>query len=327
MIDTVSKTSWRNQDALLLENETIRIIVVPHIGAKLVSLFDKRSGREWLVDSGDRPLKPIPYGASFVEQDMSGWDEMFPTIVPCSYPAPGTRSGVHLPDHGEVWALPWTIEAATSRALQLSVDGVALPYRLTRTLSFIAHDGLEMHYKVVNLGEEPMPYIWAAHPQFVCSEGAEIRFPPAIREVCNTIPAEWGWGEPESRFDWPEAINPRGRRVRLDQVGPPSLQQGRKFFTLPDARPGWAGLIRQPHADWLRLEWDPERVPYLSVWVDEGALSHESVVALEPTTGFYDSLEVAWNKGLVTILEPGETQTWTLRVRLGTGEQPFPPDS
>jgi len=59
------------------------------------------------ASTGNRPFKPVAYGAVFVDQDMSGWDEMFPTINACTYPAPSPYAGITLPDHGEVWVLPW----------------------------------------------------------------------------------------------------------------------------------------------------------------------------------------------------------------------------
>jgi galactose mutarotase-like enzyme len=323
---SISHTSWYGQDALVLENDTLRTVVVPDLGAKLVSLFDKRTQLEWLVGPGDRPVKKVPYGANFVDQDMSGWDEMFPTIVACEYPAPGENFGAPLPDHGEVWPLSWTFEPARPDSLRLSVEGKALQYRLTRTLMYNAADTLHMYYEVENLDRERMAYIWAAHPQFVCGDKAEIILPQQVKEVCNTIPAEYGWGEPETRFDWPETLSVEGERVRIDRTGPASLNQARKFFVVPETPVRWAGLVRQPAKNWLRLEWDPDLVPYLGVWVDEGLLNHESVVALEPITGFYDSLAVAWEKKRVTMIEPGEINSWTLSVRLGTGSHPFRAD-
>ena len=323
---SVSQASWYGQEAWVLENDCIRTVVVPDLGAKLVSLFDKRTQLEWLADAGDRPFKKAAYGADFVDQDMSGWDEMFPTISACEYPAPGERKGIPLPDHGEVWPLSWVREWSRPGTLRLSVEGQALPYRLTRTLLYSATDSLQMVYELENLGRERMPYIWAAHPQFQCGDEAEIILPPQVQEVCNTLPAEWGWGEPETRFGWPEAVNGEGQRVRIDRTGPASLNQARKFFVVPETSARWAGLIRKPAQDWLRLDWDPELVPFLAVWVDEGRLSHESVAALEPTTGFYDSLAVAWEKRQVTMIEPRESKSWTLSVRLGGGDQPFPTD-
>ena len=318
------QTTWHSLSARVLENECLRIVVVPELGAKLVSLVDKRNRLEWLVDSDNRPVKKVPYGAVFTEQDLSGWDEMFPTIVACEYPAQGEWFGRPLPDHGEVWTLPWVVEPESAQALRLSVEGKALPYRLTRTLAYSAPDTLQMRYELENLGRERMPYIWAAHPQFVCGEQAEIILPSQVKRVCNTIPETWGWGTPETCFDWPEAINIQGKQVRIDRTGPSSLQRARKFFVLPETRVGWAGLVRKPTGDWLRMDWDPGKVPYLGLWVDEGAFSHTTVAAPEPTTGFYDSLAVAWGKNEITVLEPGVTQTWVLTVRFGTRGLPFP---
>jgi hypothetical protein len=168
-----------------------------------------------------------------------------------------------------------------------------------------------------------MPYIWAAHPQIVCSDGAQVILPAQVQGVCNVLPAEWGWGELETRLAWPQALNGEGQRVRIDRTGPASLKQARKFFALPEMPVSWAGLIRQPAQDWLRFDWDPNLVPYLGVWVDEGAISQEAVAALEPMTGFYDSLALAWKNNQVAMIEPGETESWTLSVRLGTGDDPF----
>jgi galactose mutarotase-like enzyme len=324
MIITLVQTTWHGLSAWALESECLRVVVVPEMGAKLVSLLDKRNQLEWLVDPDGRPFKQVPYGAAFVNQDMSGWDEMFPTIVACAYPGTGERYGTALPDHGEVWTLPWMLEPSNPNQLKLSVVGKALPYRLTRTLKYSAATTLKMFYELNNLSQERIAYIWAAHPQFTCGEQAEIMLPPQVTEVCNTIPADWGWGEPETRFGWPQAVSVEGNIVRINRTGPASLQQARKFFVLPETTVGWTGLVRQPASDWLRLDWNPAEVPYLGIWVDEGALNYASVVALEPTTGFYDSLAVAWKNKEVTILEPGAKHTWTLTVRIGTGEQPFP---
>ena len=93
---------------------------------------------------------------------------------------------------------------------------------------------------------------------------------------------------------------------------------------LPDERIEWAGLIRQSMQAWLQMQWDAQPVPYFGVWVDEGVYNPEAVAALEPMTGFYDSLIIAWNRQRVPLLEPGATHEWTLTVRIGTGEQPFP---
>ena len=66
-----------------------------------------------------RLVRPAAYGATFVEQDMAGWDEMFPTILACAYPGPGPHHGAALPDHGEAWSLPWEVTQTAGEALML----------------------------------------------------------------------------------------------------------------------------------------------------------------------------------------------------------------
>ena len=42
----IHQTVWHDLSAWALETEILRTIVVPELGAKLVSLFDKRTQRE-----------------------------------------------------------------------------------------------------------------------------------------------------------------------------------------------------------------------------------------------------------------------------------------
>jgi galactose mutarotase-like enzyme len=316
-----SHTTWHDIAALVLENETIRTVVVPSMGAKIVSLFDKRTGVEWLAGPGDRPFRPAAYGATFDQQDMSGWDEMFPTITACPYPVPGAYAGVPLPDHGEVWAVPWTNVGGED--LALAVEGRALPYRLTRCLSLPDPTTLRFDFHLANRGAEPMPYIWAAHPQFACGAEAQVILPSEVTQVYNVLTEEWGWGAFNANLSWPAAQHADGAALQLDAIGPPTLKRARKFYLLPDQPVGAATLVRRPAGDWLRMAWDAAQVPYLGLWVDEGALNAASVAAPEPATGFYDSLALAWQNRRVAVVPPGAEVTWWLTVQLGTSEEPY----
>jgi hypothetical protein len=110
----------------------------------------------------------------------------------------------------------------------------------------------------------------------------------------------------------------------MDRVGSPRQKTAHKFFVPADVPVSWVGLHSLPSNNWLRLSWDVAQVPYLGIWVDQGFLSHASVVALEPMTGFYDSLATAWDKQLVTLIGPAESCSWDLLVELGTADQAPP---
>jgi hypothetical protein len=47
-------------------------------------------------------------------------------------------------------------------------------------------------------------------------------------------------------------------------------------------------------------------------------------VAPEPSTGYYDSLALAVEKGKQMVIQPGERVTWSLLIHFGDQHAPFP---
>ncbi len=313
----LSQLDWAGWPAWRLENDTLRVVIIPELGAKIVSLFDKQAGREWLAKPR-RPFKTAPYGATFTDYDLSGWDEMFPTIVACDYPAPGPFRGKKLPDHGEAWALPWRVETADDRKLALSVQGQALPYRLQRTAELVSPGTLRLSYELVNLGSEPFVYLWAAHPLFAVDRDTRILLPPEVTGLVNVV-AGPPWGEAGARYPWPAAKDQTGRTWWLDRVGPTSNRDCRKFYIPPETSSGWVKLEQTQSGHGLRLAWSAEQIPYMGLWIDEGAYSAEPVAAPEPASAFYDSLAKAWDLERASLLEPARPHHW--EVTVGVGEK------
>ncbi len=307
--------SYYGFDVLELENDLLRVGVTPEVGAKIVSLFDRRNGREWLVTPDQsNPFRAWPYGAEYNPNQCGGWDEMIPTIIGCPYPGEGPCHGADLPDHGEAWTLPWADLGSTRDRIDLELAGRALPYRLRRTIR-LQGDTLLMTYTLHNGGGAPLTYLWAAHPQFACEPGAQIVLPEGVAEVVNVLPETWGpeFGEPGARNKWP-AFEFQGRTVRQDRVAGPAKHGGRKFYLPPDA-PISSAELRQPGGAWLRMAWDAGFAPYCGVWIDEGYLNKVADMAFEPTTGYYDSLATAW--ATCPTLPPDGAASWTLQVQLG----------
>lgn len=311
-------TIWHDQPAWMLENAGLRVVTVPSMGAKIVSLFNKQVDHEWLIGPADRPFRPVPYGASFIEHDMSGWDEMYPTIVACPYPEGGPFVGAALPDHGEVWALPWTLASVDGNQITLEVQGKALPYRLTRTLSLPDTHSLQLDYAVTNTGDAPFMGLWAAHPQFTASAATQIRLPPDVDTVV-AVQAIGDWAPIGAQLDWPQATSPDGLPIHLDRVTSAVARQSRKVYTQPHQPIPWAMLVETGANHWLRMAWDPGQLPYLGIWVDEGQYNPALTIALEPSNGYYDSLEWAHENARIPVIKPGEHLTWSVTITLGNG--------
>jgi galactose mutarotase-like enzyme len=307
-MDEISADTWHRLAAIRLESERMRVVIVPDLGAKIVSLFDKDHNYEWLVPP-IRPLKQTTYGADFVSQDMSGWDEMMPTITPCEV------DGFHFPDHGEVWSIPWQVNR-TADGISATVNGIARPYAFTRLATLKTPDILELTYHLRNTGTAAMPYLWAAHPQFLAEESTRIVFPAEATQVINVVADDPVWGAVGASYPWPVAKGRDGQTWRLDRVRPVDRHACRKFYLPPDRPIGWAALVQEERGCQLRMSWSPAELPYLGLWVDEGTYNRLPVAAPEPSNGYYDGLEKAIANQRVTVLAPGEESRWRLRVQL-----------
>lgn len=291
---------------ITLDGETLQVTIDPVRGGKLTSLRDRRSDREWLVPPGDPDGGAAGYGASFVDADMCGWDEMMPTIVACELPTPA--GAVALPDHGEVWSVPWRVVRSDPRALTTAVEGMALPYRLERTVRLLDDEGIRLSYRLETAGAAPIPVLWAAHPQLRWLPGCRVELPPEIGRVLEVT------ADPPREVIWDDDL--AGFLDRAEDG------RGHKVWCLPGDRPATAAL-RDADGGALRMSWDPDDVPYLGVWFDAKAYASERTVALEPATGFYDDVAAAAGRRRVPLLRHGDPLRWRVEIRLESPRKPF----
>ena len=312
-MSTITETHWHGFQAWQMENEALRVIIVPELGAKIASLYDKAADYEWLA-APTNPVRKRAYGDTFTDHDLAGWDEMFPTIVPCPSPH---DSSVELPDHGEVWALPWTVKhmSQMGQGITLAVQGVALPYTLSRK-SYLVSNWLWLDYTLTNDGDQAIPFLWAAHPLFRADDQTQFILPPSIQRVVS-VADHPVFGKPDTPYAWPLATLPDGTQQRIDRMGPPSRKDYRKFYTSPDDKLSAAGIMRYTDELELNMFWVGLKASYLGLWVDEGTYTSETTIALEPATGYYDSLQLAIDNDHVSVIQVGETVNWQLRVGFG----------
>ncbi len=55
-----------------------------------------------------------------------------------------------------------------------------------------------------------------------------------------------------------------------------------------------------------KLGWDKDKLPYLGFWITDGGFRGDYNCALEPSTGYYDSIDIATKNGKVSYLLPNE---------------------
>ncbi|WP_152361873.1 hypothetical protein [Microlunatus speluncae] len=291
-------TWWPGESAVKIIGAGLTMIMVPGRGGKIVSLVDDH-GTEWLLGPPDPLPAPARPGDVFTEAELCGWDECAPTIA-----AGRLADGTELPDHGELWTTAWSTPTDQDGSAALEVGGTALPYTLRREVA-ATETGLELRYRV-SAEARPVPFLWAAHPQFLAPPGTMIELPDRVERVIDVH------AEPGVEHRWNAGL------AGIDTV---AVGTGRKVYLPPTEAVGSAAL-RRPEGRALRLSWDPAIVPYLGLWYDRRAFARADVIAIEPTTGYYDSLAEAVTRDRVTTVQPGHPLEWTLALELIQGPLP-----
>lgn len=304
-----------NQQAierLTLKTNTLAVEVLPALGGKISSLCS--IGVELL----QTPL--LPYAArtlsmSFDESDASGIDECLPSVSACEIAG---RSGtIAIPDHGEFWRLPCEVERRGLCEMRLTTTGSVLPLRLERTLT-LYDDTLRIEYKLGNVGDADVSYIWSAHPSFAVDPGDEIVLPRSVQQVCVEGSAHERLGVKGEVHRWPETELHSGEKVDLNRAGDVSDDIGDKLYAAAP-KEGWAAIERIRAGLRVHVGFDPELSPYLGLWLcyggwPEGQDRRQQCVALEPCTAPGDSLATALEKGWAKTLAPGESFTWWMTI-------------
>jgi hypothetical protein len=269
---------------VVLENEAVRLVCEPALGARITSLVDRRSGREWLV-TGALPATPGAWAgesAVFSGAEAFGWDECLPTIAPC--PDPRDPDGAVLRDHGDQWGRPAEVEA-TGERLVVRWTTSRWPLRFQRTIRL---DGPSVvcDYEAEALGRQPLPILWSMHALLALEPGSHV----------VALPGSEPW-----------------------VVGGPETGTAEKLYV--DARPLMRVGARTTDGAELRFDWDRAFAPALGLWLDYGGWptgQPRHQVAIEPTTSPHDDLASALEAGTARILEPAVPPRWTVRLELLT---------
>ena len=310
---SIAEATFENLPALELSDAAMRLTVLPQWGGKVAEMLDLRRSREWLYKSPALPYRLPVYDASYVRDfDVGGFDECFPTIGACLYPAAPWR-GTPLPDHGEVWSLPWAARI-DGQALHLTAHGVRLPYRFEKSIRLLGNGRARFDYRAANLTPFPMPFLWSSHPLFAARPGMRLTL-PVTRVRAQSAPAFAAHhGEV---IPWPLAGD-----LDLSLIPQPAAGLAVKLFT-PVLDAGWAELSDPSDGAAFRFDFNPALVTHLGLWLNyggwAGAPGAEPYfnLAIEPCIGAPDALDTAfehWRE--YAVLPPNGSLDWWLEMTL-----------
>ena len=274
-------------EVYVLQNEHLEIGVVPELGAKVVSLINRRTGRDWMWRPAvECKLFRSRLGDDFANSTMTGWDECLPTIAPCAH------RGRQLPDHGEIWSVPWQLDSESWRQAKVRTT-VALPVSPFDFERTVALDGnaVRVDYRLRNRNGEPEEFLWAMHPLLPVFAGDALQLTPETRQHLSDEP-------------WIDSLE--------FAPGQPACA---KRFAGP-LREGRAAVGNAQSGDRIAFAWDTRLNDTLGLWLTRGGWNGYHHLALEPTNGCPDALEAASAQRRCGIVPAHSTLSWQIAIQV-----------
>jgi hypothetical protein len=283
-------TEFQGFTVYTLQSDKVALAVVPELGAKIISLKDLRTQREWLWHPGDNlELFINRPGAAFSNSPLVGIDECLPTISTCTW------QGREMPDHGEVWNCSWEVDhdAWQQGVLKTSVKLKSLPLIFERTIQLQGYE-VRIDYKLSNVKGSKQKFLWAFHPLLRLVAGDELELPPSTRKLLN--------GE-----TWVDAVT---------SVIPPG--NCAKAFAHPVTE-AWAAVKNETTGDRLEFVWDSQQNNSLGLWITRGGWHGHHHFAIEPTNADHDCLATAAGHKRCGRIPGHGSVNWQVLLRVGTG--------
>lgn len=309
----MSQTLYKGLQSHVLENKQLQLTFLPKYGCKLASLVSKKTGREFLFQSSEKRLKIPAYGASFSDYDSSGFDEVFPSIDACPYPN-GPFEGTRIPDHGEVWTLPWTSAfAPNGKSVKSFVQSQKLPYTLSRTITLKENEVI-FEYCAENTAAIDFEFIWTPHCLLACTEHTQLLIPSNLTEVMSVEHSTQHLGPWGTHHTYPLTTDVHGHVIDLSRTEPVSAKNCEKFYFTKPNLAGWCGIEHTDTHEQLIYTYPADKVPYLGVWKTQGGYRGDYNIALEPCTGIYDDLYAAHKIRRAAVIPPKGKYEWIFKM-------------
>ncbi len=279
----VEKVRFKDIEGICINTEKLRFTYLPDNGGKLVSIKDNWD-REWLAQDENPHYIPIRLGDSYVEGEVSGADEMFPTIDPC------VCNGYEYPCHGEVCRVSHSFEESEGSVV-MTYASAECGYKYTKTVTENDDGGACIEYRIENMRDEKLPCLWALHTMFAAVPGGRV-----IAGIGNDEMVE-------IMFDETARLGKSGDVLKLDEqslISSPFVSGGEayKYYFTSKLNEGFCGYVDDKNGTGIKLSYDPEMLPYIGVWMNNGGFKNMYNAAVEPCNIPYDSPVEAGKRGI-----------------------------
>jgi galactose mutarotase-like enzyme len=305
--------SYRGLRSIVMENQSLRVSILPEAGAKIWQITYKPLGADLLWNNPRIPPARLPSNSRYDDVWSGGWDELFPNDEV------SVIEGESYPDHGELWTGEWEAEP-WSRA-----DEVGVRLRYVTPISSIEVEKtirlqrdqprIEFQHRFTNRGRTAFPFLWKLHPAMAVTPQHRVDFPPMQVALEPAFPGTLA-GAAELN-QWPLIKTPAGE-VDLRCV---TLEDARQlyFFYGNQMQGNWCALTNAATGLACGLQFDPKVFPCCWLFATYGGWRNYNVAVLEPCTGYPLNFEAMKAAGRHRTLAPGESLQTDVRFLVQEG--------
>lgn len=280
---------------ITLQNDRLQVHILPEEGGRITSFLDVASSVEFLLQPSEpyRWPKSLDQWDRFEKSACAGIDDCLPSVGACGPETPGGP----IPDHGDFWRLRWNVVSTSkSESVSMAATGYSRPLLFEKQL--ILHDSsLEIRYRVRNMTDAPVPFLYALHPLFAIDPGDRIVLPPEVSTVRVESSRLGRLGVADSVIDWPKP-DVASSALDLSRTEAITARTAEMLYTVR-LRAGCCGLYRAQSGQGIAVRFDTKQLPYLGLWLcyggwpEDAALPRQYAVAFEPTVAPQGTLAAA----------------------------------
>lgn len=290
---------FKNVPAICIESKKLLAHCLPDYGCKLVSLIDKETDYQLLAQDVSAEYLPQTPTGNYADSEVSGFDDMFPTIDPCTYKN-------YYPCHGEVCRVKHEYEISHDLLITRYASPV-FDYTYEKIISTGEKGEINISYKITNIGDEKLVCLWAGHIMLSGEYGGYATVPfskDSLVEIMFDKESKYGKAG--------DVIRMNGNLLRQGEYAPDGNQY--KYYFTEAIKEGKCCFFNPKIGKKIYIRYDGDKLPYLGIWINDGGFKDMYNFAFEPSTLPFDSPMNAKDRNLNFAIDAGKAYEFSITI-------------
>jgi len=297
----ISKSVSNGIEILTAETDHLIFSIVPELGGKILSIFNKHLEKEFLWTNDKLSLQTNESGADYDSNFLGAIDELIPNDLT-------EKIGlIEYPDHGELWTtrLQYEVTGEKIRVFgKLPLSGLFYAKTIYADLNSPL---LFVEYLVKNEANVQRNFLWKLHAALKIQPGDKLITPANLAQV---VDPEYSRFKNKDEFKWPWIEDQDASII-------PAANKTMDFFYLYDIPTGEMQLLSNNGEHVFSYRYDKTVFPYQWYFASYGGFLDHYTVILEPCTSMPMSVNEAMAEGQSAVLSPGESLNTTVQIYAG----------